>query len=217
MMRRVRQNLGDHLRELVPALNLRKQSFFEDVLLVSVSIGHGLGDLELGGSRLFGSVVLFFRGVVSTRRSREEQRGKQRRAGWHFSYSHELVSMLSRVTIVAGNRFPVQAQGRPSVLRRARTYHTPKADVSHPRVRAAPVAGARAVAGAVAVVAQERAALLDALRHERPGRVNRAVRSRRIDREPAGALAIQVALVPVGAPFPDVAGHVVEAAAVGRE
>src|SRR5262249_49974285 len=106
--------------------------------------------------------------------------------------------------------------GERCLLRDGR-LHAPEADVGHAGVGAASVPGARAVARTIAVVAQERAAFLDTLRHERPGRVDGPVRPGRVDCEPAGARAIQIALVPVRAPLPDVAGHVVEAVTVRRE
>ena len=89
----------------------------------------------------------------------------------------------------------------------------------HAGVRAAAVPGAGPVARAVAVVAQERAAALHALRRERPARVVGSAPG------PVGLTTTpwparwryRSRSVPVGAPLPDVAGHVVQAVAVGRE
>src|SRR5262245_29615779 len=96
--------------------------------------------------------------------------------------------------------------------------HAPEADVRHAGVRRTPVAGAGPVARAVAVVAQERAALLDPQRGVGLAGVETLLRAGGVDNDSlAGPLAVQVHLVPVTAPLPDVAGHVVEAVAVRRE
>src|SRR5262249_61508192 len=67
-------------------------------------------------------------------------------------------------------------------------------------------------------MAQERTALLSAERRIGLPRIVTVVGPRRIDDHPlAGALAVQVDLIPVAAPLPDVASHVVQAVAVGRK
>src|SRR5207244_7763123 len=98
-----------------------------------------------------------------------------------------------------------------------RRQHAAEADVGHTRVRAAAVAGAGPVTRAIAVVAEEGPAALHALGHEWPGRVDRALRSGWVDRHPlAGAPPIRLPIIPVGAPLPHVAGHVVEPVPVWR-
>src|SRR5262249_4516914 len=78
--------------------------------------------------------------------------------------------------------------------------------------------GAGPEAPAVRRVAQKRAALLAAQRRIGLPRVQAPLGPGRIDDHPlAGAPAVQIDLVPVAAPLPDVAGHVVQAVAVGRE
>src|SRR5262249_24427768 len=97
-----------------------------------------------------------------------------------------------------------------------RCHHTAEADVRHARVRAAAMPGAGAVPRAVVVVAKERPAALDALGCERTGRIRAALRSSRIHHEPAArTLAVEVPLIPVSPPFPDVAGHIIQAVSVG--
>src|SRR5204863_8083655 len=75
-------------------------------------------------------------------------------------------------------------------------------------------AAAGHVAGAVLVGAEKGAAALHALGHAGLLGVEAV---RRAVGVAAGASGIVVRAVPVGAPLPDVAGHVVEAEAVGRE
>src|SRR5262249_15627818 len=74
--------------------------------------------------------------------------------------------------------------------------HTAKADVRHARVGGASVPGARAVAGAKGVIAQERPALLHAQRGVGITGVVTLLRPRRVDDHPlACPLAVQVDLV----------------------
>ena len=67
--------------------------------------------------------------------------------------------------------------------------------------------------------ASERAAAVHALLLRRLTRVERRVRALRVTRDAAcgGELRVVVGPIPVAGPLPDVAGHVVEAVAVGRE
>src|SRR5262249_30713166 len=82
----------------------------------------------------------------------------------------------------------------------------------------AAVPGAGPVAPAVRGMAQEGTALLAAQRRVGLPRVEALLGALRVDdHPPAGSLPIKVGLVPVVAPLPDVAGHVVQAVAVGRE
>src|SRR5262249_15573254 len=68
-----------------------------------------------------------------------------------------------------------------------------------------------------AVIAQERAAALYALRHEWPSRVDRALRPRWIDGHALACPApVRLPVIPIGAPLPHIAGHVVEAVPVWR-
>src|SRR5438105_2788127 len=100
-------------------------------------------------------------------------------------------------------------------LPQLRAHHAAEADVRHAGIRAAPVAGARPVAGTVTVVAQERTALLHPLWCERPRLVQAHFRAGRVvDHRVAGPVAVEVALVPVAAPLPDVTGHIVQPMAV---
>src|SRR5262249_12589955 len=67
-------------------------------------------------------------------------------------------------------------------------------------------------------MAQERTALLTAQRRIGLPGIVAVLRARRVDDQfLAGSLTVQVDLIPVAAPLPDVAGHVVQAVAVGRE
>ena len=83
-------------------------------------------------------------------------------------------------------------------------------------------ARARAVAGAVAVVAEERSAAVDArLGRVRVARIAAPRGALRIDHrgaglEPPHALGVGAGVVEVGAPLPDIARHVVQAVSVGR-
>src|SRR5262245_52433736 len=79
------------------------------------------------------------------------------------------------------------------------------------------MAGAWTIARTVAVVAQERTALLHPLWREWPGGVVGTKGAGRVVGHHTGASAIQLSIVPVGTPLPDVAGHVIEPIAVGRE
>src|SRR5947209_8185307 len=87
VMGRVRQNLRNQLREAVPVLDLRKQFFVDDVLLVGVARGHGAGDFQLCRGRLFGLLVLFWV-VVGSRGGGNAQNGRQRHGGRNRSRSH---------------------------------------------------------------------------------------------------------------------------------
>src|SRR5262249_12423400 len=72
----------------------REQLFLDDVLVISVSLGHRLGDPQLSGGRLFRFRVLFLRVVVGTRYSRDKQRCEQGRRGRDHSRSHNIVSVV---------------------------------------------------------------------------------------------------------------------------
>src|SRR5262249_30176288 len=95
-------------------------------------------------------------------------------------------------------------------LRRA---HATEPDVGRARVHAALAAAAGHVARAELVAAQERTAALHALHHAGLLGIETISRSLRVA---PGAAAVGVVAVPVSAPLPDVAGHVVEAKIVGR-
>ena len=95
--------------------------------------------------------------------------------------------------------------------------HTAEADVGHAGVGSASNAGAGAVVETVSGAAEEGAAALDALGWMLP-RLETERRPGGVDgRASAGALGVGGGTIPVGAPLPDVAGHVVKAIAVGRE
>src|SRR5262245_51408749 len=97
----------------------------------------------------------------------------------------------------------------PAFLRARRHEHAPEADVRHAGIGCAPVSGAGPVAGAVSVVAEERTPFLDAQRAVWLAGVETLFRAYGVDRHfLTGPLAVQVNLVPVSAPLPDVAGHV---------
>jgi hypothetical protein len=99
-----------------------------------------------------------------------------------------------------------------------RRHCAAKTHVRHPRVRRAPMPGAGPVASAVCVVAEERSAFLCPLRTVGLTGVEALFRSRGVDYHAlAGSLAVEIDLVPVVAPLPDVTRHVIEAVAVGRE
>src|SRR5215813_13816339 len=101
---------------------------------------------------------------------------------------------------------------------RLRRLYTAKTDMRHARVRAASMPRAGPIARAVAVIAQERSTLLHAALFERMLRIHRPLRSRRVVDHPfAHPTLVQIALIPIAAPFPDIAGHVVETIAIWRE
>src|SRR5262245_43187097 len=88
----------------------------------------------------------------------------------------------------------------------------------HAGVGAVAVTGTRAIARAIAVVAEERAATMGPQPLEWPRRVGAVLGSCRIDDESeTGPLSIELAPIPVGAPLPDIAGHVIKPVAVGWE
>src|SRR5207245_850308 len=94
----------------------------------------------------------------------------------------------------------------------------PEADVRSTRVRRRPAAGAGAITLAVRDIAQKGAALDDAPRRITIDRIEALAWTGRVDAAvEASALLMQVRAVPVATPLPDIAGHVVETIAVGRE
>src|SRR5262249_30357917 len=100
----------------------------------------------------------------------------------------------------------------------SRCPHTAKAHVRHAGVRAASVAGAGSVTGAITIATEEGTSFLSPQRSVRLAGIEAPGRACGVDDHPfAGSLAVQVDLVPVAAPLPDVASHVVQAVAVGRE
>src|SRR5436309_12771805 len=89
---------------------------------------------------------------------------------------------------------------------------TPKADVVGRALRLAFAPAPRHEADAVIVAAQKRAAALHALGH---ARLQGIVTARRAPRVPLSRRGRVPGLIPVRTPFPDIAGHVVEAKTVG--
>src|SRR5438105_2478764 len=80
---------------------------------------------------------------------------------------------------------------------------------------------ARQITAAEVVGAEERAAALDVLGHAGFGGIEAGRRSfwvaNGFEDVVASAFMVMVRLIEIGAPFPDVAGHVVQAIAVGRK
>src|SRR5260221_463553 len=82
---------------------------------------------------------------------------------------------------------------------------TPKANVRHARVGGASMPGAGTIAGAVTVVAEEGSPFLDSQRSPRLAGIETLRRSSGIDNHPlSGPSAVQIDLIPVAAPLPDV-------------
>src|SRR5262245_23770226 len=105
-----------------------------------------------------------------------------------------------------------------ALLPHRRRHDAAKADMRHAGVGRAAVPGARAVAGTVAVVTEKGTAALHALGLERATGVVGFVRPGGVDDGdvPQPPAQVQLAVVPVAAPFPGVAGHVIKAVAVRR-
>ena len=97
-------------------------------------------------------------------------------------------------------------------------HHAAEADMRHAGIGAASVSRAGAVARAILIVAQERAAALGALRHERLPGIEAALRAGWVHDDLAiCAMLVQLAVVPIAAPLPDIARRVEQAVAVGRK
>src|SRR5262249_40650965 len=95
--------------------------------------------------------------------------------------------------------------------------HATEADVGHAGVRARAVPGAGPVARAITVVAQKRSAFLHSSGLERgQGVLGLGGADGFDDNALVRPPTVQVTVVPIGAPLPDVPGHVVETVAVGR-
>src|SRR4051812_36024673 len=78
--------------------------------------------------------------------------------------------------------------------------------------------GAWPIACAIGVVAEKGTPLLDSQRSARLARIETPWRPGGVDNQPqAGPATVQIDLIPVAAPLPDVAGHVVQAIAVWRK
>src|SRR5580704_6034989 len=97
--------------------------------------------------------------------------------------------------------------------------HAAEAEVVGAGVRGALAAGAGLVGRAILVGTQVRAAPHHALGDARLARVETVAGALRVDGRPAAGreTGVVIVAVPVGTPLPDVARHVVEAVAVGRE
>src|SRR5262249_30363281 len=95
-----------------------------------------------------------------------------------------------------------------------RRAHTTKTDVRGAAVRGSLAAAPGKVAHAIQVAAQERSAALNPFLDPRLHRIVTVVWAFRVALE---SRPVGVGPVPVGAPFPDVAGHVVQPVTVGRK
>src|SRR5579862_1706932 len=92
-------------------------------------------------------------------------------------------------------------------------FNASKTDMIGGAVRLPFTSAARHVARAIVVAAQKRAAALDALGHARFAGIVAGIRPLGV----AGRLSKIARLIPIAAPFPDIAGHVGKAEAVGGE
>src|SRR5262249_4296913 len=102
-----------------------------------------------------------------------------------------------------------------------RTHDAAEAEVAGGRIDRLRHPRRRPIAPAIIRRAQIRTTLHHLARDANPGCVRVVAllcfASARVVDRAAGSLYLAVILVPVGGPFPDVAGHLVEAVAVGRE
>src|SRR5579885_178596 len=93
-----------------------------------------------------------------------------------------------------------------------------KAHVRHARVGTAAMSRAGTVARAVSVATQERTPFLHSQRRVWLARIVGLGRTHWVHRHAvAGTLTVEIHLVPVAAPLPNISCHVVEAIAVGRK
>src|SRR5262245_38579414 len=98
-----------------------------------------------------------------------------------------------------------------------RSHDTTETDVRSATVRRTTHAGARAVVKAETDATEERTAAVHALRRPHSW-VKAFSRPRGVDiHNASGSAGIRVGQVPVSGPLPDVAGHVIQAEAIGRE
>src|SRR4051794_28612842 len=107
--------------------------------------------------------------------------------------------------------------GRANSTSLRHRLHTSKTEMRHARVRRTAESGAGAVVEAVTDATQERSPPLYPFRRPQPG--GEAHRGAgRVDEEVLTLRqGVSLGQVPVGAPLPDVARHVIQTVAVGRE